>query len=112
MREVRRLMTTALSQASGSGGTEVAMRISSIGALAAGATLLLAACGSNTEERAATGGLGGVVGGAIVGGPVGALVGGAVGAGAGTGISAGIEANEDSNQDAETGQEEEPETLF
>ena len=31
------------------------MRNLSISALAAGATLLLAACGSNTEERAATG---------------------------------------------------------
>jgi hypothetical protein len=88
------------------------MRILHVSALAAGATLLLAACGSNTEERAATGGLGGVVGGAVVGGPVGALVGGAAGAGVGTGISKGIEANENSNQDAESGQDEEPETLF
>jgi hypothetical protein len=105
-------MTTALSLASGSGTTEGAMRNSSIFALAAGATLLLAACGSNTEERAATGGLGGVVGGAVVGGPVGALVGGAAGAGVGTGISKGIEANENSNQDDDAGQEQEPETLF
>jgi uncharacterized surface protein with fasciclin (FAS1) repeats len=39
------------------------------------ATFLLAACGGTTEERAATGG----VGGAVVGGPVGAVVGGAAG---------------------------------
>ena len=88
------------------------MRVWRISALAAGATLLLAACGSNTEERAATGGLGGVVGGAMVGGPVGALIGGAAGAGVGTGISMGIEANENSNRDGGIGQDDEPETLF
>lgn len=45
--------------------------------LAAGALALgLAACGHNTEQKAATG----AVGGAVVGGPVGAAVGGAAGA--------------------------------
>lgn len=42
----------------------------------AGAALSLAACGHNTEQRAATG----AVAGAVVGGPVGAAVGGAAGA--------------------------------
>jgi hypothetical protein len=46
---------------------------------AAGAALALAACGHNTEQRAATG----AVAGAVVGGPVGA----AVGAGAGAAVS-------------------------
>jgi hypothetical protein len=102
-------MATAMSQASGSGRTEGAMRNLSISALAAGATLLLAACGSNTEERAATGGLGGVVGGAMVGGPVGAVIGGAAGAGVGTGISKGVEHRE---QQGDGGEDQEPETLF
>jgi hypothetical protein len=55
------------------------------------AALLLAACGSNTEERAATGGLSGAAAGALVGGPVGAVVGGAVGAGAGTALDKGLD---------------------
>jgi hypothetical protein len=55
------------------------------------ALLLLAACGSNTEERAATGGLSGAAAGAVVGGPVGAVVGGAVGAGAGTAVEKGLD---------------------
>jgi hypothetical protein len=66
------------------------------GALALGALLLLAACGSNTEQRAATGGLGGMAAGALIGGPVGAVAGAAVGAGAGTAVSKGIEHNEQS----------------
>jgi len=41
----------------------------------AGATLALAACGHNTEQRAATGAAAGLV----VGGPVGAAVGAGVG---------------------------------
>ncbi|HEX5379683.1 MAG TPA: hypothetical protein VFW47_13990 [Phenylobacterium sp.] len=40
------------------------------------ATLALAACGHNTEQRAATG----AITGAVVGGPVGAAAGAAVGA--------------------------------
>ena len=55
------------------------------------ATLLLAACGGTTEERAATGGLGGAAAGAVVGGPVGAVVGGAVGATGGTMLEKGLE---------------------
>lgn len=50
------------------------MRLISIFAASA-ATLLLAACGHNVEQRAATGALGG----AAVGGPVGAVVGAAAG---------------------------------
>jgi osmotically inducible lipoprotein OsmB len=46
---------------------------------AAGAALSLAACGHNTEQKAATG----AVAGAGVGGPVGAAVGGAAGAAVG-----------------------------
>ena len=53
--------------------------------------LLLGACGSSTEERAATGGIGGVAAGAAVGGPVGAVVGGAGGAYAGSTLDEGVE---------------------
>ncbi|MFN3275557.1 MAG: hypothetical protein ACK41U_12870 [Paracoccus sp. (in: a-proteobacteria)] len=45
-------------------------------ALCGTALLILAACGDNATERAATGGLGG----AVVAGPAGAIVGGTVGA--------------------------------
>jgi len=52
--------------------------------LALALTLGLAACGNTTEERAATGALGGAAAGAAtVGGLEGAAIGGAVGAGAG-----------------------------
>jgi hypothetical protein len=59
------------------------MRTLKMAALVLGPSLLLAACGETTEERAATGGLGGAAAGAVVGGPVGAVVGGAAGAGTG-----------------------------
>ncbi len=72
------------------------MRTTPVGALALGALLLLTACGSNTEQRAATGGLGGMAAGALIGGPVGAVAGAAVGAGAGTAVSKGIEHNQQS----------------
>ncbi len=72
------------------------MRTTPGGALALGALLFLAACGSNTEQRAATGGLGGMAAGALIGGPVGAVAGAAVGAGAGTAVSKGIEHNKQS----------------
>ena len=49
----------------------------------AAACLLTAACGSNTTQRAASGGLTGAAVGAIVGGPVGALAGAGVGAAGG-----------------------------
>lgn len=54
-------------------------------ALALSATAaLLAACGTTTESRVATGALGGAAAGAVVGGDVGdAVVGGALGAAAG-----------------------------
>ncbi|HKW54852.1 MAG TPA: peptidoglycan-binding domain-containing protein [Stellaceae bacterium] len=44
---------------------------------------LTAACGSDTQQRSASGGLTGLGVGALVGGPVGAIVGGAVGAAGG-----------------------------
>ncbi|MFA7429343.1 MAG: peptidoglycan-binding domain-containing protein [Rhodospirillaceae bacterium] len=44
-----------------------------------GLALVTAACGETTEQRAASGGLGGAAAGAAVGGPVGAVVGGAAG---------------------------------
>jgi uncharacterized surface protein with fasciclin (FAS1) repeats len=55
------------------------------------ATIFLAACGGTTEERAATGGLGGAVAGAVVGGPVGAIVGGAAGAAGGAVMDEGVD---------------------
>jgi uncharacterized surface protein with fasciclin (FAS1) repeats len=55
------------------------------------ATFLLAACGGTTEERAATGGLGGAAAGAVVGGPVGAVVGGAAGAAGGAVLDEGVD---------------------
>jgi hypothetical protein len=55
------------------------------------ALMFLAACGSTTEERAATGGLGGAAAGAVVGGPVGAVVGGAAGAGAASTLDEGVD---------------------
>ena len=54
-------------------------------------TILLAACGGTTEERAATGGLGGAVAGAVVGGPIGAVVGGAAGATGGAVLDEGVD---------------------
>jgi peptidoglycan hydrolase-like protein with peptidoglycan-binding domain len=53
--------------------------------------LLTAACGSNTQQRAASGGLTGLGVGALVGGPVGAIVGGAVGATGGWAMPEGAE---------------------
>jgi uncharacterized surface protein with fasciclin (FAS1) repeats len=55
------------------------------------ATIFLAACGGTTEERAATGGLGGAAAGALVGGPVGAIVGGAAGATGGAVLDEGVD---------------------
>ena len=55
------------------------------------ATIFLAACGGTTEERAATGGLGGAAAGALVGGPVGALVGAAAGASGGAVMNEGVD---------------------
>jgi uncharacterized surface protein with fasciclin (FAS1) repeats len=55
------------------------------------ATIFLAACGGTTEERAATGGLGGAAAGAVVGGPVGAIVGGAAGATGGAVMDEGVD---------------------
>jgi uncharacterized surface protein with fasciclin (FAS1) repeats len=55
------------------------------------ATFLLAACGGTTEERAATGGLGGAAAGAVVGGPIGAVVGAAAGATGGAVMDEGVD---------------------
>lgn len=60
------------------------------------AMLVLAACGLTTEERAATGGLGGAAAGAVVGGPVGAVV------GAGGGAAGGMAVDENAKQNGET----------
>ena len=57
------------------------MRVHAISALLA--ATFLAACGTNQEQRAATGGLTGFAIGALAGGPIGALIGTAVGGGAG-----------------------------
>jgi Putative peptidoglycan binding domain len=53
------------------------MRIGLYGAVAV--SLLTAACGTDTTQRAASGGIAGVAVGALAGGPVGAIVGAAVG---------------------------------
>jgi len=55
--------------------------------LALGAAATLAACGHNTEQRAATGAGSGAIAGAVVAGPVGAVVGAAVGGAGGTVVS-------------------------
>jgi len=62
---------------------------------AVSALLALSACGDTMEQRAATGGLGGVAAGAVVGGPVGALVGGAAGATGGALLNEGLEEKAD-----------------
>src|ERR671910_1192355 len=69
------------------------MTPSQIGILgtAALALLFVSACGGTTEERAATGGLGGAAAGALVGGPVGAVVGGAAGATGGAVLDEGVD---------------------
>lgn len=53
--------------------------------------LLLAACGSTVEQRAASGGLGGAAIGALAGGPAGAAIGGAAGAGVGAALPEGAD---------------------
>lgn len=52
---------------------------------------LTAACGTDTQQRAASGGLTGLGVGALVGGPIGAIVGGAVGAAGGWAMPEGAE---------------------
>jgi osmotically inducible lipoprotein OsmB len=55
-----------------------------IGPAALCAAVLLSACGTTVEQRAATGGLGGAAAGAVIGGNVtGAVVGGVAGAAVG-----------------------------
>jgi outer membrane lipoprotein SlyB len=71
------------------------------GALALGALLLLCACGSNTEQRAATGGLGGVVAGALLGGPIGAVAGAAAGGTAGVLVDKAVEHSKQSKTAAD-----------
>ena len=53
--------------------------------------LLTAACGTDTQQRAASGGLTGLGVGALVGGPIGAIVGGAAGAAGGWAMPEGAE---------------------
>ena len=65
------------------------MRTSSLAIF--GFALALAACGSNTEQRSASGAGSGVVAGALVGGPVGALVGAAAGGAGGAALDEGVD---------------------
>jgi hypothetical protein len=58
---------------------------------AAGLALMLAACGTNTEQRSATGAGSGAVAGALVGGPVGAVVGAAVGGAGASQLNEGVD---------------------
>ena len=68
------------------------MRTSRLVLVAAPAALvLLAGCGRTTEQRAATGGVGGVVVGALLGGPIGAVVGGAAGGLGGAALNQGVD---------------------
>ena len=55
------------------------------------AGLLVAACGDSSEDRIATGGLGGAAAGALVGGPVGAIVGGGVGVAGGAALDESVD---------------------
>jgi hypothetical protein len=73
-------------------------RIGVLGA-AAWALLFVAGCGETTEERAASGGLGGAAAGAVVGGPVGAVVGGAAGATGGTVLEKSVDENAEKTPD-------------
>jgi hypothetical protein len=59
--------------------------------VAPAALLLLAGCGRTTEQRAATGGVGGVVVGALLGGPIGAVIGGAAGGLGGAALHEGVD---------------------
>jgi hypothetical protein len=63
------------------------MRSITLAALAV-AGVALAACGSTTEQRVATGALGGAAAGAVLGGGTGAVVGGVGGAAAGAVVDA------------------------
>jgi hypothetical protein len=54
----------------------------------AATALVLAACGTTTEERVATGALGGAAAGAVIDGGTGAVVGGVAGAAAGAAVDA------------------------
>jgi hypothetical protein len=65
------------------------MRKSAFGVLAL--VLVLAACGSNTEQRSATGAGSGIAAGALIAGPVGALVGAAAGGGGGAALDEGVD---------------------
>jgi hypothetical protein len=58
---------------------------------AAALALLLAACGTNTEQRSATGAGSGAVAGALVGGPIGAVVGAAVGGAGASQLDEGVD---------------------
>ena len=55
------------------------------------ALLGLAACGTSTEESAASGALGGAAAGTLVAGPIGTVVGAAIGGASGTAVEKGQE---------------------
>lgn len=77
-----------------------AMRQSQILIGAAALVLLfVSACGETTEQRAATGGLGGAGAGAVLGGPAGAVVGGAAGAAGGAVMDEGVDEEVDEATD-------------
>jgi hypothetical protein len=59
--------------------------VAALGALAL--ALIVSACGYGTEQRAASGGVGGAVAGAVVAGPVGAVVGATAGGAGGAAVS-------------------------
>jgi peptidoglycan hydrolase-like protein with peptidoglycan-binding domain len=67
--------------------------------------LVLAACGSSTEQRAASGGLAGAGTGALVGGPVGAVAGAAIGGTGGAVLDEGVDKKAERAADKATGDE-------
>jgi peptidoglycan hydrolase-like protein with peptidoglycan-binding domain len=79
------------------------MRTTVFGVLAL--SLLVAGCGSNTSQRAATGGLTGAGAGALVGGPIGAVAGAAIGAAGGSAMPEGADtmARQALNQERSSG---------
>jgi hypothetical protein len=78
------------------------MIVSRLGVGALGLGLLLAGCGDTTEQKAASGALGGAAAGAVIGGPVGAVVGAGVGGAGGTAMQKGAEQAEEDAGGTET----------
>jgi peptidoglycan hydrolase-like protein with peptidoglycan-binding domain len=79
------------------------MRIAIASLAALGLALALAACGSSTEQRAASGGLAGAGTGALVGGPVGAVAGAAIGGTGGAVLDEGVDKKAERAADKATG---------